>query len=103
MPTMRDMRLCVLSKRLAQVVDHRAQIGARGQVLLETIQECRVVSPCLHCGVPLGRSGYECRLLDYPTLLETGPLGPQARARVRRQTASFGLLDRFLNLQHLFE
>src|SRR5215813_8928612 len=78
MPTMRDMRLCVLSQGLAQVVDDRPQVGARGQVLLEALHERPPVHPAVHRGIPLRRSLDHRRLLAAPAEFQAVPLRPQA-------------------------
>src|SRR2546422_10239606 len=77
MPTMRDMRLYVLSQGLAQVVDHGAQVGPRGQALLEPIEEGRAVSPAVHGVVPLHRLLDHRGLLRSPASLQALPLRPQ--------------------------
>src|SRR5438445_41917 len=103
MPTMRDMRLCVLSQGLAQVIDDGAQVGPRGQTLLESIDEWLTVCSAVHRGIPLGRPLDHRHLLRALARLQAIPLRPQTLGRFSGQPLRLGLLERLLHFEHLRE
>src|SRR5678815_2616725 len=61
MPTMRDMRLRVLSEGLAEVVDHRSEIRPSGQPVLEPCDEGRLLG--FGGAIPVGEAAHDHRLL----------------------------------------
>src|SRR6266851_3221733 len=103
MPTMRDMRVLILSERVAQVVDHRAEIRPRGQSLLEPRQERFGVASGIGHPIPLPEArddgGFPGGLTHDQALPRLGE--PAARRLV--QPATLGRLERLLDLEHLLE
>src|SRR5947209_2787733 len=101
MPTMRAMLLLgSLAQRGRQVVDHGAQIGARGQCFLERVQRGRLGGG--GGGVPgLAERTGDLRLgVGHPRLQRRALLG-QRRARGIVQLTGLRLFQRLLDLEHL--
>src|SRR6266516_1498612 len=88
MPTMRDMRLCVLSQGLAQVLDDGAQVGPGGQALLESIDERPTVRSAVHRGILLGRPGCCIEAVDQDRGVRITGVAVQARGPDERRVAT---------------
>src|SRR5438034_10796752 len=100
MPTMRDMTSLVLSDRLGEIIDHRAQIGARGQPLLEPLEERLPLLARVDGGVPIRPRGDQRVLFGLVALLESLPLRPQPFRRLVGQAGRLDLLQSLLHFEH---
>src|SRR4029450_13400693 len=82
MPTMRDMPSLVLANRLGEIIDHRTQIGTRGQSLLESLEQRLPLLARVAGGIPFGSPGDQRVLFGLVALLESLPLGTQPFRRL---------------------
>src|SRR3990172_386514 len=93
MPTMRDMPLLSLPERVAQVIDHGAQVRPGGEPLLEPLEQRRAVSRPDHDSVPLSRPGRDGLLLSCLTGPEPLALLAEPLPRDVIQPSSLRLLE----------
>src|SRR3990172_8057574 len=103
MPTMRDMPLLSLPERVAQVIDHGAQVGPGGEPLLEPPDQRRAVSRPAHDSVPLSGPGRDGLLLGCLAGNEPFALLGEPLAGDLIQPSSLRLLEGFLHLHDLLE
>src|SRR5262245_30790120 len=82
MPTMRDMRLLVLSERLAEVLDDRAQVRTGRERMLEPLQQRTPIAAPVHRGVPRGRAAHDVRGQLLLTREQPVALGPEPGRRL---------------------
>src|SRR6185369_3670839 len=106
MPTMRDMALLRCSERFVDVVDHRPQIGPDRERVFEGLERLRAFSD--RGRVPrLAERPTQARLFLLVALPEPIALGGERLLRAGVEPAGLagglGLLERFLDLEHLFE
>ena len=79
---MRDMPTLVLSNRLGEIIDHRTQIGTRGQPLLESLEQRLPLLARVDGGIPFGPPADQRVLFGLVALLESLPLGAQPFRRL---------------------
>src|SRR5262245_28159903 len=103
MPTMRGTRLPLLSERLAQVVDHRRQIRARGERFLEPPEQPRAIATFLDGGVPLRAPRFDLPVRLLATRQQPLALLAQPRARRAVESRRPRLLQALLQLHHFLE